>query len=69
MINNLMKSLRFTQGCRNRLCPSLSVETPSPLSPSPYQGEGEGIERGASPLFLHPVIEVRELKRGEASLI
>ena len=64
MINNLMKSLRFTQGCRNRLCPSLSVETPSPLSPSPYQGEGELIERGASPLLY-----TRLLKRESQAAI
>jgi len=56
MINNLMKSLRFTQECRNRLCPSQLVETPSPLSPSPYEGEGELIERGASPLLYTPLL-------------
>jgi len=51
MINRLMKSLEPVQRCVNRLYPSLSLETPSPVSPSPWQGEGDLIERGAPPLL------------------
>ena len=65
-----MEFLRwFIKGCLKGLRPSLLVETLSPLSPSPYQGEGEddSLKRGFAPL-RHPAIEVRELKRGFASL-
>jgi len=50
-----MEFLRFIQGCLKGLRHSLLVETPSPVSPSPYQGEGELIERGASPLLYTPL--------------
>jgi len=33
---------------------SLMIATLSPLSPSPYKGEGELLERGASPLLDTP---------------
>jgi len=46
-----MESLESMQGCVNRLCHSLLVGAPSPVSPSPCQGEGELVERGASPLL------------------
>jgi len=57
MINNLMEFLIFMQGCVNRLYHSQLVETPSPVSPSPYQGEGELVERGASPLLYTPLLK------------
>jgi hypothetical protein len=41
-------------GCLKGFYPFLLV-TPSPLSPSPWQGEGELIERGASPLLDTPI--------------
>ena len=46
--------------------------TLSPVSPSPYQGEGEGevVVRGANAPLKHPQYfgEIRKFKRGEASL-
>ena len=71
-----MKFLRFLMGYIKGLYSSLGVGTLSPVSPSPYQGEGEVIERGASPLLHTRLlkrasqadIEVGELKRGFASL-
>jgi len=45
-----MKPPRFIRGYFKELCPSILVETPSPLSPSPYQGEGELTERGTQSL-------------------
>ena len=57
MRNRLMEFLRFIQGCVNRLCHSLLGTTPSPVSPSPCQGEGEEIERGASPLLYTPLLK------------
>jgi len=44
------------RGCLKGFYPFLLV-TPSPLSPSPWQGEGELIERGASPLLDTPLIK------------
>ena len=52
-----MEFLIFMQGCVNRLYHSQLVETPSPVSPSPYQGEGELVERGASPLLYTPLLK------------
>jgi hypothetical protein len=51
-----MKSLESMQGYMNRLYHSQLIETPSPLSPSPYEGEGELIERGAPPLLNTPFV-------------
>jgi len=51
-----MEFLRFIKGYLQRQSPYLLVETLSPLSPSPYQGEGEEILlRGAKPL-LHTLL-------------
>ena len=33
---------------------SMMIRTLSPLSPSPYEGEGELLERGVSPLLYTP---------------
>jgi len=51
-----MKPPGFIRGYFKELCPSILVETPSPLSPSPCQGEGELTERGASPLLYTPLL-------------
>jgi hypothetical protein len=40
-----------------RVCSVILGTTPSPLSPSPYQGEGELLERGVSPLLNTPFFE------------
>ena len=64
MKNRLMKSLKYIQGCVNRLYHSPLVTTPSPVSPSPYQGEGELIERGASPLLYTPLL--KEVLEGQS---
>jgi hypothetical protein len=53
MRNRLMKSIREYVGGFH---PSLLEETPSPVSPSPYEGEGELLERGASPLLDTPFL-------------
>ena len=44
--------------------------TLSPVSPSPYQGEGEVVVRGANAPLKHPQYfgEIRKFNRGEASL-
>ncbi len=36
---------------------AFAVETPSPLSPSPCQEEGELLERGVSPLLNTPIFD------------
>jgi len=72
MINRLMKSLEPVHVSLHRLYHSLLVETPSPVSPSPYEGEGELIERGAPPLLNTPIMGLGGItggfKGGEASL-
>jgi len=48
------------------LCPLLA--TLSPLSPSPYQGEGEELEREAKPLFNSPETDKERLRGIYATL-
>ena len=58
------------QGVLEGLRPCLVV-TPSPVSPSPWQGEGEELERGAAPLLDAPLGGGEDkggFKGGEASL-
>jgi hypothetical protein len=50
-----MTFLRFIRGYFKWLNLSLGIRTPSPLSPSPWQGEGELLKRGASPLLDTPI--------------
>ncbi len=63
MRNRLMGFLRFIQEYMKGLHSSLEVGTPSPVSPSPvspspYQGEGELLGRGVSPLLDTPFFTV-----------
>jgi hypothetical protein len=48
--------MRFFGGYIKGLDSFLSATTLSPVSPSPYQGEGGFLERGVSPLLDTPFI-------------
>ncbi len=58
-----MAVLQFIRGFLKWILAAFTVETPSPLSPSPCQGEGELLERGVSPLLDTP-LERQDIKGG-----
>ena len=51
-----MFDLKFIGDFVKGILAASAVETPSPLSPSPWQGEGELLERGAPPLLNTPLL-------------